>query len=69
METKFPTKIRPMRNPLMINGIISHNDFTADISSGVYLTLKLRRIIISGSYSCKKYFKKCIVDKAIHIAL
>jgi hypothetical protein len=53
----------------MSDGIISNNNFTANISSGVCLTSKLRRIIVLGSYLCKKYLMKCIVDKATHIAL
>jgi len=64
-----PTKIRPKRNPLMSNGIISHNNFTANISNGVSLTSKLRRIKLPCSYLRKKYLTKCIVDNAIHIAL
>ena len=63
------SKKHPMRNAPMSDGIISHNNATANISSGVCLTSKLRRIILPGSYLCKKYLTKCLVDKAIHIAL
>jgi hypothetical protein len=48
---------------------ITHNNINKNISSRVYLTLKLRRIILPGSCLCKKYLVKCIVDKAIHITL
>ena len=72
MKTKSmagSSKKRPMRNPPMSDGIILLNNFTVNISSGVCLTSKLRRIILPGSYLRKKYLMKCIVDKAIHIAL
>ena len=64
-----PTKTRPKRNPLISDSIISNNNFTANISSVVWLTSKLRRIKLPCSYLRKKYLTKCIVDNAIHIAL